>query len=309
MMIGNEMNPAVYIPGTWTGPGSCGALTISPGTGKACSSTSNTQNRRVLNLANPSIGQYYGTQVIGDDGINSNYNGMLTSIEHRISHNYTVLANYSWSKCIGVQPIISLGVEGVIQNPYNARSDYGPCTYDATNIINLTGVFSSSFNHGNRMVHQIMSGWQLAPLMRYQTGLPFSPLTGTDISLSGIGLDRPNATGVSPYAHGTHTSKLYQYITSGTGSQAAYVNNTTGTFGTAGHGSLRAPNYFDVDTTVNRNFSLHENLRLDMRFEAFNVLNHPNFNAPTSTLSSSSFGQITSAQDPRILQAALKLTF
>ena len=123
MMLANEMNPGVYIPGNWNGPGTCGALTISPGTGNPCSSTGNTQNRRALNLANPAIGQYYSTLSYANSGYSANYNGMLASIEHRIARNYTVLANYTWSKCMAIQPITSIGVEGVIQNPYNPRSD------------------------------------------------------------------------------------------------------------------------------------------------------------------------------------------
>ena len=58
LMVGNEINPAVYIPGTWTGAGSCGALTVAPGAnGTACSSTGNTQARRFLSLINPDAGQ------------------------------------------------------------------------------------------------------------------------------------------------------------------------------------------------------------------------------------------------------------
>ena len=305
MMIGNEMNPAVYIPGTWTGAGSCGALTSSPGNGKACSSTSNTQNRRLLNLSNPAAGKYYGTMVLGQTGMSANYNGLLASVEHRFSKNYTVLANYTWSKCMGVQPIISLGVEGVIQNPSNPRSDYGPCTYDAPTIINVTGVVVSDFKLENRFAKGIVNGWQIAPLMRYQTGLPFNPTTGVDNSLTGIGLDRPNVVaGKDPYTHASHTQSLYQYL-----SPAAYTPNALGTFGNVGHDSLRAPNYFDLDGAVSRMFPVREKLTLNLRFEAFNLSNHPNFNAPSTSVSGSTFGRITTVQEPRILQAAAKLTF
>ena len=71
LWIGNEINPAVYIPGT------CGSA--------ACSSTGNTQARRVLSLANPKAGQYYSTMIVADDGISANYNGLLASIEHRFA--------------------------------------------------------------------------------------------------------------------------------------------------------------------------------------------------------------------------------
>src|SRR5216683_834441 len=83
LWLGRAPNPAVYIPGTWQGPGTCGALTISPGTGKACSSTSNTNNRTVLALANPSQGLLYSSQMtIVDDGANSTYNGLIAAVQH-----------------------------------------------------------------------------------------------------------------------------------------------------------------------------------------------------------------------------------
>lgn len=74
-----------------------------------------------------------------------------------------------------------------------------------------------------------------------------------------------------------------------------------------------------MDSAVSREFKLHERLSLDARVEAFNVLNHPNFGGPTpstgvglgpnASISSSQFGQITTASDPRILQGAIKITF
>ena len=131
LWIGNETNPAVYIPGTCAG--------------KPCSSTGNTQARRVLTLANPKVGQYYSQMTIADDGISANYNGLLASIEHRFARNYTLLANYTWSKCLGIAPVTSLGNPGVIENPNNARRDYGPCTYDSPHLFNASGVYVSQF--------------------------------------------------------------------------------------------------------------------------------------------------------------------
>jgi len=97
---------------------------------------------------------------------------------------------------------------------------------------------------------------------------------------------------------------FYQYINPG-----LYTANALGTFGNAAHNSLRAPGYFDVDLAVSRQFNLLERLTLHIRAEAFNVMNHPNFGAPNANIASSSFGQITSASDPRILQASMKLVF
>jgi Carboxypeptidase regulatory-like domain len=298
LLINNEINPAVYIPGT------CGKT--------ACSTTSNTQARRFLNQINPNAGKYFSTMTYGDEGISANYNGMLTSIEHRFAHNYTVLANYTWSKCLGVAPVTSLGGT-VIENPANPRGDYGPCSYDVPNLFNASMVYSSQFGHGG-FTSLLLSDWQIAPLVRYETGFPINPLTGKDNSLTGVNLDRPNVASNVVYLHTGHTSKLYQWV-----NPALYTPNALGTYGNAGHNSLRTPSYFDVDSAISREFKLHERLSLNVRVEAFNLLNHPNFGGPTpstgvalgqnASVSSAQFGQITTAGDPRILQGAIKVIF
>jgi hypothetical protein len=288
LWIGNEINPAVYIPGT------CGSA--------ACSSTGNTQARRVLSILNPKAGQYYSTMIIADDGISANYNGLLASVEHRFANHFTLLANSTWSKCLGIAPVNSLSGD-VFQNPYKAKGDYGPCTYDVPFLFNTSIVYTSQFGRG-KLWGQLLSNWDIAPLIRYQSGLPVNPSTGKDNSLTGSGLDRPNVVGgAAMYTDAAHGLK-YQYVNPG-----LYTANPIGTFGNASHLSLRGPGYFDVDVAVARGFQLRERLTLKVRGEAFNVLNHPNFGLPNGNISSSTFGQITSAFDPRILQGSMKLVF
>jgi hypothetical protein len=287
LWIGNEINPAVYIPGLCSG--------------KACSSTSNTQARRVLTLANPAAGAYYSQMTIADDGISSHYEGLLTSIEHRFARQYTLLANYTWSKCMGIAPVTSLST-GVIENPYNVRADYGPCTYDSTHLFNASAIYMSQYGHGGLLSH-LLSNWSFAPLFRYQSGLPVNPTTGKDNSLTGVGLDRPDVVSTVAYTNVAHGLR-YQYL-----NPNLFVANALGTFGNAGHNSLRGPGLFDIDLAVSRQFPVKERFSLQVRAEAFNVLNHPNFGSPNANVSSSSFGQITSASDPRILQGSIKLVF
>ena len=315
LMVDNAINPAVYIPGTWNGPGSCGALTVAPGAnGTACSGTGNTQARRFLSLINPAQGKYFSATDLGFHGISANYEGMLASMEHRLADNYTILVNYTYSRCHSVAPVTSLGGP-TIENPANPKGDYGPCTYDAPNVFNASVVYFSHWS-GNKTASFLLNGWQIAPLMRYETGFPVNPVDGTDRSLTAVNLDRPNVNpGVPLYIRSGHTSKLYQWV-----NPAAFSLEPVGTYGNASHYMLRTPSYFDVDSALSRTFKTTERVSVDLRVEAFNVINHPNFGGPTpstgvsltpnvSNPTSSTFGRITNAGDQRIMQGALKIIF
>jgi hypothetical protein len=88
------------------------------------------------------------------------------------------------------------------------------------------------------------------------------------------------------------------------------VKQATGTFGNAGTYVIPGPGAFTFDAMLTRKFSIREHQNLEVRFEAFNVLNHPVFNSPGTTLTATSgFGKILSANDPRILQFAMKYVF
>ncbi len=287
LWLGNETNPAVYLPGK------CGTAD--------CSTTGNTQSRRVFSRANPAVGQYYSSMVIADDGANANYNGLLSSIEHRFAKQYTLLVNYTWSRCMGIGAVTSLG-GGLYQDPNNRGAEYGPCSYDAPHLFNGSFVYMSKIS-GARWLQRLANDWNIAPLVRYQSGLPVNPTSGRDNSLTGIGNDRPNVISATAYTGNSH-GLLYQFLNPG-----LFAQNATGTFGNAGHNALRAPGYFNVDVAFSRTMKITERLSIQPRAEAFNVLNHPNFNGPGANISSSTFGRILSARDPRILQASLKLTF
>jgi hypothetical protein len=81
------------------------------------------------------------------------------------------------------------------------------------------------------------------------------------------------------------------------------------TFGNIGRNSLRGPAYADVDASIFKNFRFTERFRLQFRAEAFNLQNRANFQNPTATVSSATYGRITAAYDPRVLQFGLKLLF
>lgn len=293
LWVTQQANPSVYIPGT------CGT--------SACSTTSNTQSRRVLTLLNPSQGQYIGNLYIADDGSNSDYDALLASVQHRLSKGYTLLANYTLSHCISDLDFNGEISASIFENPNTLRQDRGPCIFDVRQMFNASFVATSP-KIGTRWISAIVGNWQLAPIISARTGLPMNVTTGTDNSLTGVGQDRPNL--ISPTPYNSEWGPKLQFLTA-----AAFQANALGTFGSLGRDALFSPGLFQLDAALSRLFSITERCRLEARFEAFNAINHTNFAAPTTALNSSTFGRITSQAsvngqtDYRTLQFALKLYF
>jgi hypothetical protein len=277
-----EENPAVYIPGN--------------------STTANTQARRTLTLLNPVQGAFYSNITLADDGINTTYNALRISAQHRFSQNFTLLSVYTWSHCL--QDAETYGNRNSLgstdyQDPYNRNLDYGRCDTDVRHNFNNSVVYETP-KFTNRFENQLLGHWSVGALITVHSGFPFNPLTGVDDSRTGVGLDRPNVVG-NPYVRNTNSLIWI--------SPAAFVANPVGTFGDAGYNSLIGPGFFDVDANATRSFPIRENKTLQLRFEFFNLLNHTNFNTPVASLNSASFGLIQSAGDPRILQLAAKFVF
>ena len=136
--------------------------------------------------------------------------------------------------------------------------------------------------HGQAVANaQIQGLWQLAPIISIHSGTWFSPVTGLDNCLTGIGNDRPNVQG-NPYIKSTTAS--LQWLNPG-----AFTPNAIGTFGNAGSDSLLGPGYANVDVDVSRYFTIHEKQKLEARFEFFNIANHTNFSTPDNNLQDNTF--------------------
>jgi hypothetical protein len=282
------LNPSVYIPGTCNG---------SP-----CSSTKNTNQRRVFYLENPAQGQYYGNIALANAEGSGSYNGILFTAKHRFRTNYTAMLNYTYSHCLSDSDFsaeIGSSATATFENPNNLSADYGNCNFDLRHNFNAS-IVAAVPSFEQRWAKILASGWRLAPLITYHSGFWFSPLSGLDNSLTGVDLDRPNIQG-NPYIRNV---KTLQWLNSG-----AFSQNAAGTFGNAGRDSLEGPGAFDIDAALSRNFQIREKQEFEVRFEAFNATNRTQFSNPTTTLTSAQFGDILAAANPRILQAAAKFSF
>jgi len=168
------------------------------------------------------------------------------------------------------------------------------------------------------VLNRLLSNWQASPLFHAASGQPLGTTVGKDNSLTGLNNDRPVPILSDPYATRRSCSfaPCIQWL-----NPAAFQANALGTYGTLGRNALRGPNNMTFDLGISRLFKFTERFALQARAEAFNVTNRANFVGAISpagqpgvttmntNLSSSTYGQVQAAFDPRILQFALKLSF
>jgi hypothetical protein len=312
---GYPLNRAIYIPGTWTGAGSCGPLTVSPGMGKPCSSTGNAASRYRLALLNPTQGSFYSGGGSGTiammSGSNASYHGVITTIEHRMSNSFSFLANHTWSHCISLLDNPGSFNTTAVENPDNIHMDYANCGFDRRQMFNASIVAESHFGLTGWKGYAI-NHWQLAPIIRATSGAPFNVTSGLDNSLTSVNQDRPNQ--VSPKVFTKAHPLQNSTKNPATLNIAAFSANSIGTYGNLGRNAFVGSKFVNVDASLSRRFPIHDRLNMQLRLEAFNVLNHPNFSNPStlSINSTASFGKVTSTasgSNPRLFQGAVKFTF
>ncbi len=319
------LNYATYYPGNSTGvAGSCGTLTpvpipVAPGATIPCSSTSNTTQRLKLYQQSGgagTVGSRYGIfSQISDYGM-ANYNGVIFTANHQFAKNYTVLANYTYSKCMSNENYSGDATQGP-QNPNNLAAEYGPCNFDITHNFTISGVVLTP-KLGYHLLNLLAGGFQVSPLFTHRTGTPFTVGPGTDVSLTGLGNDRANRVpGVPVYVHNFYRAARPNYPQ--WFNPAAFAPAAPGSFGNSSPFSLRGPAYTDMDVAISKFFPLYDRLKLELRGEAFNAFNHPNYLSPVGTsqlvpqvaaLNSPTVGLITGTSgDARTLQIAAKISF
>lgn len=234
-----------------------------------------------------------------DEG-SSNYNSLQTSLRYRTSRLQLTLA-YTYEKVLGTIGSHSAGSAGSqstpAQNPRNFHAEYGPPSYDFTNDFAATWVYNIPlFDGSSRILKETLGDWTFAGLALAQSGFAMSP--GISTSTRGLAI-RPNE--VLPYSK---VGKLNEWFNT-----KAFAAPQYGFFGDARNGVIRGPGYTSFNVALYKTWPIYHRLSTQFKAEAFNVANHPNFKAVDTSLGDASYGQVTSAGDPRILEFALKMMF
>jgi len=315
LWTGNAANPAIFLGlGPCTLPnGPSGALVTT--TYATCSTTANTNARRLLTLQNPSQGQYYAGITYQDTGGTADYNALYLSVLRRLNRGVTIQANYTWSHCISDVENTELGTAGPTYSiPFDRKADRSNCALsDLRQNANIS-VVAQTPKFSNQFLTKIASEWQLSFIINARSGQPVTVTTGVDNALDGQGTERPNQILANPYlSNPSNTGWL---------NPAAFATPISGTNGNLGAVNILGPSSLQVDMALVRSFRIRERHTLQVRAEAFNLPNIVNFSTPVATLNAPNFGQITSdvsgsqtgglvasTGDPRIIQFALKYLF
>jgi hypothetical protein len=280
--------------------------------------------RRPFYLANPAVGQFYGpVDMYVTDGT-QRYNGLLLSVSRRASSGTTLTANYALGHCYG-SPNGSGGGTANLSTGYNLKDDHhfddGNCETDRRHIFTLTaGVESPRLSGGNAALRALGSGWRLVGSFRALSGQFLNVVTGSDIALNGqfnaMGqTQRVNQVLDDPFADRSinPVNGGMRYL-----NPSAFAQPALGTLGNLKRHSIEGIGNRNLDLALSRQFRLGNSQALEFRAEAFNAFNWfqwlqpgqlSTILNPVVNLSSPTFGQITTAGDPRILQFALKYVF
>jgi hypothetical protein len=305
------INPAVFL-----GFGPCTLDGVAYAT---CSTTANTDARRLLSLERPRDGDKIGHMAEFDDGGRQLYHGMLLSLQRRVARGLTLSGNYTWSHCQG--NYVDINQNGPPANetyskPGDRNFDNGNCLSDRRQQFNFTAVAQTP-KFSNRTMSMVASGWTMSGIYRVSSGAPLNVVSGTDQALTGTVLQRATQVAANPYKDKSGRP-LTQWV-----DPAAFLISGLGTFGNVGWNSLVGPGTWSLDIALSRTFNVREAQRFEIRAEAFNLTNSfraagiagaPSIGGGVGTgnstaLNSNTFGQIRTALDPRILQFAVKYVF
>jgi len=269
------------------------------------------------------LAQYPQFTGVGEtlDVASSFYNSLQFSAQKSFSHGFTTLVSYTWSKNLGdannlVTGFLDVGTPGY-QNNWNRHLEKSVLATDVPHRLVWNGNWELPLGAGkrfgahlNRWVNGVVGGWQMNGILTVQSGYPLA--FGVQGAQSFAG-SRPNFTGTDSnvYTTGSMTDRL-----GGVSGGAGYLNASAFSrplsfqLGNVPRltGSVRGPGNRNIDFSMMKFFPIHERLKLQLRAEAFNLLNHPIFGGPNTTVGSASFGIISGQSNaPRSIQAAIKV--
>ena len=259
-------------------------------------------NSQALNRIRPYLG--YGPIASQLEAFSSNYNSLQVSATKQLAGGSVLSANYTYSKAL-------TNGNNAPQDINNLAAEYGPTTFNRTNIFNANFVYRLPFFLAEPgLTGHLLGGWEVTGIISYGSGLPLTPLT-INVDPGGVGLLAAGNVGearpdylANPNSGAPH-NRLQWFNTAAFGQVPATQYRP----GNAGNGSILGPGYGNWDLSLFKNVKIEHGLAMQLRGESFNAFNQTNYSGVATTLAQTNYGQVTSAGPARVLQIAAKLTF
>jgi hypothetical protein len=256
------------------------------------------------------------------NGGKSRYNALQVKYEYRMRQGMMVLNSFTWSKSKDNGAGSLEGPFGNFPAPqdfYNLDADYGTSAYDQPVNNTTSVVWTLPVGRGKRWLSNagpltdgLLGGWTISGINTMASGevatLQYSP--AANFQVSGIQQDFRGANNYRPNVNGDPYGDR-ESVTTYLSRDTVTVPDPSQPFGNAPRNSVRGPWFWQMDLVAAKDFPLpiRDQMRIQVRFEAFNVLNKVNFRAPNANRSSGNFGTITGTFDARQLQLGVKVTF
>ena len=228
-----------------------------------------------------------------NDGI-SNYNSLQAAISRRLSQGLSFSFNYTWSHFLDDQDSSGFGShEGPQNRQYeDAASNYSNSNFDVRNAFKGRIVYElpigrgRAFLNNNWLLDEVLGGYQVSSTMQLTSGNPFSVFASSanDFAEPGGAEPFPNYSGATLRPANRSINEWYN--------PAAFTLPANGTFGNVRRNSVYGPGIEYVNMSAGKKFDIHDNVKLQIRLDATNALNHPSFGTPNGNLTTAS-GQTT----------------
>jgi hypothetical protein len=237
---------------------------------------------------------------------NAHYNGLQVYLHGQLTKDLALQAAYTYSKAIDPMNLSANGGDLVTSsNPYNRNYDTGPSVFDRRDVFVANFIYQIPLlkNSPNRALRTGLGGWELSGIITAETGTPMNISLGGTAGGNGLpsATNRPDLSGSISYPK---TEGEWM-------NTSAFAAPALGAWGSLGYDAVYGPGRDNWNLSLFKSFSISETRgsRLEFRFETFNTFNHVQWSSVDSGFSSGTFGRVTGAFDPRVLQLGLKLYF
>lgn len=260
---------------------------------------------------------------------NSNYNALQATVTKRFSKGFQIQGAYTWSHAIddGADPLVAAAGDRTFpRNSYNLAAERGNSDFDLRHRLSVNYTWELPFGRSRTFMSQglagrILEGFQLSGITSFQTGHPYDVWGTRDSQHTGLS-DRAQLIGNTSDFAGCAPGgyPLYEGVPGQTLTGVSYCAFTNPAYNTASNltrNPFYGPRYSNFDMALAKRTSITERVKLETRFELFNIFNHPQFFQPGNTravpgtfgVSTSTLTRPDGTTSARQLQVAMKLTF